>query len=107
MNGPPPSAFPIFDGSKSAETDALTIVGLTVAYRSRGRDREVLQDISLRVKRGEAYGLVGESGCGKSTAALAIVRYLPRSGRVKSGKISIAGRDIAAMDADEIGRAHV
>ena len=102
MNGPPPSAFPIFDGSKSAETDALTIVGLTVAYRMRGRDREVLQDISLRVKRGEAYGLVGESGCGKSTAALAILRYLPRNGRVKAGKISIAGRDIASMNADAI-----
>jgi peptide/nickel transport system ATP-binding protein len=102
MNGPPPSAFPIFDGSKSAETDALTIVGLTVAYRMRGRDREVLQDISLRVKRGEAYGLVGESGCGKSTAALAILRYLPRNGRVKAGKISIAGRDIASMNADAL-----
>ena len=102
MNGPPPSAFPIFDGSKRAETDALTIVGLTVAYRVHGRDREVLQDITLRVKRGEAYGLVGESGCGKSTAALAVLRYLPRNGRVKSGKISIAGRDIAAMDADAL-----
>ena len=42
MNGPPPSAFPVFDGAKSAETDALTLVGLTVAYRMRGRDREVL-----------------------------------------------------------------
>jgi peptide/nickel transport system ATP-binding protein len=102
MNGPPPSAFPVFDGAKHAGTDALTVVGLTVSYRSRGRDRDVLQDVSLRVKRGEAYGLVGESGCGKSTAALAIVRYLPRTGRVKSGKISIAGRDISAMNADAL-----
>ncbi|MDP9158409.1 MAG: ABC transporter ATP-binding protein [Pseudomonadota bacterium] len=102
MNGPPPSAFPIFDGSKSAETNALTIVGLTVAYRTRGRDREILQDISLRVKRGEAYGLVGESGCGKSTAALAVLRYLPRNGRVKAGKISIAGHDISSMNADAL-----
>src|SRR5882762_11973231 len=94
MNGPPPSAFPIFDGSKSAETDALTIVGLTVAYRMRGRDREVLQDISFRVRRGEAYGLVGESGCGKSTVAMAALRYLPRNGKVKAGKIIIAGQDV-------------
>jgi peptide/nickel transport system ATP-binding protein len=102
MNGPPPSAFPIFDGAKSDKADALTIVGLTVTYRSRGRDREVLQDITLRVKRGEAYGLVGESGCGKSTAALAVLRYLPRNGRVKAGRISIAGRDIASLDADAL-----
>ena len=62
----------------------------------------MLQDISLRVKRGEAYGLVGESGCGKSTAALAVLRYLPRNGRVKAGKISIAGHDIASMNADAL-----
>jgi peptide/nickel transport system ATP-binding protein len=102
MNGPPPSAFPVFDGAKSNKADALTLVGLTVAYRTRGRDREVLQDITLRVRRGEAYGLVGESGCGKSTVALAALRYLPRSGRVKAGKISMAGRDIASMDADAL-----
>lgn len=69
MNGPPPSVFPTFCAAKRDQTDALTIVGLTVAYHSRGREREVLQDITLRVRRGETYGLVGESGCGKSTAA--------------------------------------
>ncbi|WP_250483152.1 ABC transporter ATP-binding protein [Caballeronia sp. GaOx3] len=102
MNGPPPSAFPTFGAAKGDHADALTVVGLTVAYRSRGREREVLQDVTLRVKRGEAYGLVGESGCGKSTAALAVLRYLPRNGRVKAGRISIAGRDVASLDADAL-----
>jgi peptide/nickel transport system ATP-binding protein len=87
MNAAPPSppspssAFAAFDVSKRDRTDALTVIGLTVTYRIRGRDREVLQDVSFRVRRGEAYGLVGESGCGKSTVAMAAVRYLPRSGR--------------------------
>ncbi|BAN22313.1 dipeptide ABC transporter ATP-binding protein [Caballeronia insecticola] len=102
MNGPPPSPFPTFGAAKGDQADALTIVGLTVAYRSRGREREVLQDVTLRVRRGEAYGLVGESGCGKSTAALAVLRYLPRNGRVKAGKIAIGGRDVAALDADAL-----
>lgn len=102
MNGPPPSAFPAFDVPKRDRADALTIVGLTVAYRMRGRERDVLQDITLRVQRGEAYGLVGESGCGKSTAALAVLRYLPRNGRVKAGKISIGGRDVASLHADAL-----
>jgi peptide/nickel transport system ATP-binding protein len=102
MNGPPPSAFPTFGAAKGDQADALTVVGLTVAYRSRGREREVLQDVTLRVKRGEAYGLVGESGCGKSTAALAVLRYLPRNGRVKAGQISIGGRDVAALSADAL-----
>ncbi|MDR5812561.1 ABC transporter ATP-binding protein [Caballeronia sp. LZ033] len=102
MNGPPPSAFPTFGAAKGDQADALTVVGLTVAYRSRGRERDVLQDITLRVKRGEAYGLVGESGCGKSTAALAVLRYLPRNGRVKAGKITIAGSDVAGLSADAL-----
>ncbi len=102
MNGPsppPPASFPAFDVSKSEQSDALTIVGLTVAYRTRGREREVLQDVSFRIKRGESYGLVGESGCGKSTVAMATLRYLARNGRVKAGRISIAGKDVNALDA--------
>jgi peptide/nickel transport system ATP-binding protein len=95
----PPASFPAFDVSKSEQSDALTIVGLTVAYRTRGREREVLQDVSFRIRRGESYGLVGESGCGKSTVAMATLRYLPRNGRVKAGRISIAGSDVHALDA--------
>jgi peptide/nickel transport system ATP-binding protein len=102
MNGPPPASFPAFDMSKSDRTDALTVVGLTVTYRMRGRDREVLQDVSFRVRRGEAYGLVGESGCGKSTVAMAALRYLPRNGKVKAGKIFIAGEDVQKLNADAL-----
>jgi peptide/nickel transport system ATP-binding protein len=73
---------------------ALELDDLHVAYRVRGRDREVLRGVSLRIAPGTAYGLVGESGCGKSTAALAIVQYLPRNGRITSGSVAIAGRDV-------------
>ncbi len=82
--------------------DALCIEHLDVAYRTRGRDRQVLRDLSLRIGRGETYGLVGESGCGKSTAALAVVRYLPRAGRVRGGRITIDGRDLLAMRPPEL-----
>ncbi|NML29267.1 ABC transporter ATP-binding protein [Paraburkholderia antibiotica] len=105
MNGsssPLPSPFAAFDVSKSERTDALTVVGLTVSYRIRGRDREVLQDVSFRVRRGEAYGLVGESGCGKSTVAMATLRYLPRNGRMKAGKLAIAGEDVQKLGADAL-----
>lgn len=83
-------------------TDALIVQGLNVAYRSGGRDRAVLRDVSFRIERGEAYGLVGESGCGKSTVALAAVRYLPRAGRVTSGHIAIAGADMTALGAEKL-----
>jgi peptide/nickel transport system ATP-binding protein len=76
---------------------ALELDELEVVYRVRGIDRAVLHRVSLTVGAGEAYGLVGESGCGKSTAALAAVRYLPRNGRVRSGAIRVAGADVLAL----------
>jgi peptide/nickel transport system ATP-binding protein len=80
-----------------AAAPALELRDLDVVYTVRGRDRRVLRGISLEIGRGESYGLVGESGCGKSTAALAIVRYLARNGRVTDGSITVAGRDVLAL----------
>jgi peptide/nickel transport system ATP-binding protein len=76
---------------------ALELSDLEVVYRVRGIDRPVLRKVSFTIARGESYGLVGESGCGKSTAALAIVRYLPRNGRVSFGSITVAGTDALAL----------
>ena len=64
----------------------------------------MVRDVSFHVSRGESYGLVGESGCGKSTIALAIVRYLARNGRVSGGEIDIAGRDVLALNKTELRR---
>ena len=61
---------------------ALELTELEVAYRVRGIERQVLRGVSFTIGEGESYGLVGESGCGKSTAAFAIMRYLPRNGQV-------------------------
>ncbi|MBV9243949.1 MAG: ABC transporter ATP-binding protein, partial [Methylobacteriaceae bacterium] len=77
--------------------DALSIRDLDVAYRVRGKVRQVLRGLSFQVGRGESYGLVGESGCGKSTVALATVRYLARNGRVRAGRILLDGRDLLAL----------
>jgi len=83
-------------------TDALAVERLSVAYRVGGRDRAVLRDVSFRVGRGEAYGLVGESGCGKSTVALTAVRYLPRAGRITAGRVTMDGEDVTALDRDQL-----
>ena len=80
----------------------LELRDLRVAYRVRGIDREVLRGISLSIQPGEAYGLVGESGCGKSTAAFAAMRYLPRNGSITSGSIHFEGKDITSIGDDEI-----
>jgi peptide/nickel transport system ATP-binding protein len=78
-------------------TPALSVSNMDVTYRVRGQDRLALRDVSFTIGRGESYGLVGESGSGKSTVALALVRYLPRNGRVSAGTISINGLDPLSM----------
>src|SRR5271170_3822006 len=82
--------------------DALAVENLDVVYEVGGRDRHVIGDLSFRIGRGEAFGLVGESGCGKSTAALAAVRYLARNGRVNRGRILIDGRDLMTLSPREL-----
>ena len=78
-------------------TMALEVEDLELVYRVRGIDRPVLRGVSFSIEPGRSYGLVGESGCGKSTAALGIVRYLPRNGRITAGSVSVAGKDVLAL----------
>jgi len=83
-------------------TPALEFRDLRLAYVVRGHAREVLRGVSFAVQPGETYGLVGESGCGKSTAAYAAVRYLPRNARILSGEVHLAGRDVMSLDKHEL-----
>ena len=85
---------------------ALDLRDLEIVYRVRGRDREVVRGISFTIDTQRNYGLVGESGCGKSTVALAIVRYLPRNGRVTGGTLHVAGRDVLALGGEALRGYH-
>ncbi|HET7725922.1 MAG TPA: ABC transporter ATP-binding protein [Candidatus Limnocylindrales bacterium] len=94
---PQPSTAP-------AVQPALRVEGLELAYLVRGIPRPVLRGVSFEIAPGESYGLVGESGCGKSTTAYAAVRYLPRNARITKGRILVAGDDITAMRGDQLRR---
>jgi peptide/nickel transport system ATP-binding protein len=83
-------------------TAALAFEDIDVTYRVSGQDRRVLHGLNLSVGPGEAYGLVGESGCGKSTAAFAAVRYLARNGRISRGRILIDGQDLTTLSASAL-----
>jgi peptide/nickel transport system ATP-binding protein len=88
---------PATSDSTVAAAPALEITELDVAYRVRGIWRPVLRGVSFTIAKGESYGLVGESGCGKSTTAYAVLRYLPSNGRISGGSVKVAGEDLAGM----------
>ena len=81
---------------------ALSIRDLEMAYIVRGEPRAVLRGVSFDVRPGEAYGLVGESGCGKSTTAYSALRYLPSNGLITAGTIHSGGRELTAMSSREL-----
>jgi len=81
-------------------TPALEVAGLTLDFRQDGRSLRVLDGISFRVAPGRTLAIVGESGCGKSVTALAIMGLLPASARI-GGAIRLGGRDLAAMTAEQ------
>ncbi len=81
---------------------ALEVRDLALEYRIGPDWKSALRDINFTVERGESFGLVGESGCGKSTVAMAIMHYLPRNGRVTQGSIRLAGRDVTDLSPREL-----
>ncbi|HSD01050.1 MAG TPA: ABC transporter ATP-binding protein [Gaiellales bacterium] len=80
--------------STTERRQAVRIESLTVAYRRRGRLLRVLDDVSFSIGAGEAYGLVGESGCGKTTVAMSLMRYLPENAVVESGRVMFGEDDV-------------
>ncbi|MDX5384784.1 MAG: ABC transporter ATP-binding protein [Rhodobacterales bacterium] len=80
----------------------LEIDKLSISFFTRLREIPAVMDFSVTVQPGEAVGLVGESGCGKSTVALGVMQDLGVNGRIVGGSIKFKGRDLGAMSAEEL-----
>ncbi len=63
---------------------------------------KAINGVSLQIKKGEFFGLVGETGCGKSVTASAILNLVQNPGKIEKGEILFKGKDILSMDEDEI-----
>ncbi|MEM8980358.1 MAG: ABC transporter ATP-binding protein [Pseudomonadota bacterium] len=80
----------------------LEIDKLSISFFTRLREIPAVMDFSCTVQPGEAMGLVGESGCGKSTVALGVMQDLGVNGRIVGGSIKFKGRDLGAMTQEEL-----
>ena len=80
----------------------LEIENLSISFFTRLREIPAVMDFSVTVQPGEAVGLVGESGCGKSTVALGVMQDLGVNGRIVGGSIKFKGRDLNKMSDEEL-----
>ena len=87
---------------KEYEGPILEINNLSISFFTRLREIPAVMDFSCVVRPGEAMGLVGESGCGKSTVALGVMQDLGVNGRIVGGSIKFKGRDLGALSQSEL-----
>lgn len=80
----------------------LSIRNLRVDYHTTAGTLTVLPDFSLNIAPGESFGLVGESGCGKTTLLMAILGYMGRNGRIANGQIVLDGKDMTRATPAEL-----
>ena len=80
----------------------LEVSGLTSYLGSPDRPTRAVDGISLSIGEGQTFALLGESGCGKSMTALALMRLLPVSGRVVAGSVRFDGRDLLKLSESQM-----
>ncbi|WP_237153903.1 ABC transporter ATP-binding protein [Oryzibacter oryziterrae] len=83
-------------------TALLDVDGLTTSFFTRRGEVKSVRGVSFRVAAGETLGIVGESGSGKSVTCMSILRLLKTGGKVVSGRALFEGRDLLALDEDEM-----
>ena len=80
----------------------LEVQDLTMSYLTRQGEVRAVDGVSFSVERGQALGLVGESGCGKSSIALTLLKILPENSRILGGKILLDGADVVPLSENQM-----
>lgn len=75
----------------------LKVENFTMHYRTTAGHVKAVDDVTFSLARGQSLGLVGESGCGKTSIAMSIMRLLPYNSEIKSGRIFLGGQDVYSM----------
>src|SRR6266487_690610 len=80
----------------------LEVQDLTTNYRTMSGWVRAAEGVNFQVEPGEALGLAGESGCGKTTVALSLLKILPQGGVIRDGKIILDGTDLVPLSENEM-----
>ncbi len=80
----------------------LKVENAAISYETRYGDVEAVRDVSFDVHRAKTFGVVGESGCGKSTVAFGIVDFLGPNGKIVDGSIKFQGRELVGRTQEEL-----
>jgi len=89
---------------ENIKTPVLKVENLTISYKMRRGEVPAVRDVSFEIHRKETLGLVGESGCGKSTVAFGIVNFLDRNGSILNGSILFQGQELQGRSEEELRR---
>jgi peptide/nickel transport system ATP-binding protein len=84
------------------EKAVVQVDQLSIAYETRKGDVKAVRDVSFVVREGETVGLVGESGCGKSTIAYGIVNFLGPNGKIIGGHVHFQGEELVGRSEDDL-----
>ncbi len=89
-------------GSLLAHMALLSVTDLHTYFYSNGTVTKAVDGVDFDVEKGEVFGLVGESGCGKTMTVLSIMRLVPSPGRIVKGRILFDGVDLAGLSGKEM-----
>ncbi len=90
--------------SGKMDQPVVTVQNLGLAYETRKGDIHAVRDVSFELYRGETLGIVGESGCGKSTVAYGLVNYMGKNGKIVKGDIIFQGQSLVGRSEEELRR---
>jgi peptide/nickel transport system ATP-binding protein len=88
----------------SVQAPVLKVENAAISYETRYGDVEAVRDVSFEVHRAKTFGVVGESGCGKSTVAFGIVDFLGPNGKIVAGSIKFQGQELVGRTQAELHR---